>query len=326
VKAVICKRYGPPDVLQLTEVDKPIPKDNEVLIKIYSVAVTTEDPVNRMGKPFIARFMTGLMRPKKPVLGAEFAGEIEAAGKDAGQFKRGDQVFGSTGTDFGCYAEYVCMPEKGMLLKMPANMTHEEAAPVCGTLAAWNYLKDKANIQSGKKVLINGASGSVGTAAVQLARHFGAEVTGVCSTANVEFVRSLGAHRVVDYTKEDFTKAGQSYDIIFDVVGKSSFSRCKGTLTQRGIYLSTVLRLPIVLQMMRTSVFGRKKAKFSATGLRPVPERLILLKELVPLFEAGKLKSVIDRRYSLEQIVEAHRYVEQGRKRGNVVVTLEHPA
>jgi NADPH:quinone reductase-like Zn-dependent oxidoreductase len=323
MKAIVQTKYGPPEVLQLKEVEKPTPKDNEVLIRIYAAAVTTEDPLNRKGKPFIVRLATGLIRPKNPIQGAEFSGEIESVGKDVTLYKEGDQVFGSTGTSFGCYAEYVCMPEDGMLAIKPANMTYEEAAPVCGALAAWNFLRDKANIQSGQKVLINGASGSVGTAAVQLARHFGTEVTGVCSTANLELVKSLGADKVIDYSKEDFTKTGESYDIIFDAASKSSFSRCKGSLTQKGVYLSTVLRIPILLQMLWTSKIGSKKAMFSATGLRPVPERLIFLKELIKLIEAGKIKSVIDRRYLLEQIAEAHRYVETGHKKGNVVITLE---
>jgi len=322
MKAIVCTKYGPPEVLQLKEVEKPTPKDNEVLIRIYAVPVTTEDPLNRKGEPVYARVFTGLTRPKNPILGAEFAGEIEAVGKDVRQFKEGDPVLGSTGTDFGCYAEYVCMPEEGLLARKPVNVTYEEASTFFGALTAWNFLKDQANIQGGQKVLINGASGAVGTAAVQLARFFGAKVTGVCSTANLEIVRSLGANNVIDYTKEDFTKSGQTYDIIFDAAGKSSFSRCKGSLTQQGIYLSTIPTLTILLQMIWTSRIGSKKAKFSATGLRPVPVRLIFLKELVELIEAGKIESVIDRRYPFEQIAEAHRYVETGRKKGNVVLTV----
>ena len=324
MKAIVYTRYGPPDVLQLKEVEKPTPKEDEVLIRIYAVAVTTEDPLNRKGEPFVGRFATGLIKPQKNILGAEFAGEIEAVGKEVKVFKEGDQVLGTTGTSFGCYAEYICMPEDGLLTIKPANMTYEEAAPVCGALAAWNFLRDKANIRSGQKVLINGASGSVGTAAVQIAKYFGAEVTGVCSSRNLELVKSLGADKVIDYTKEDFTKTGQTYDIIFDVVGKSSFPRCKGSLKQGGIYLSAPLGLAIILQMAWTSKIGSKKAKFSATGLLPIPERRVFLKELIELIESGKLKSVIDRRYPLEQIAEAHRYVETGHKKGNVVITVAH--
>jgi NADPH:quinone reductase-like Zn-dependent oxidoreductase len=330
MKAIVCTKYGSPEVLQLKEVEKPAPKDHEVLVKNHAAAVTPEDITSRKGDPFIARFVTGLTRPKKSIQGAEFAGEIEAVGKDVKRFKAGDQVFGSTGANYGCFAEYICMAEEGFLAIKPANLTYAEAAPVCGALAAWNYLKDKANIQSGQKVLINGACGSVGTAAVQLAHYFGAEVTGVCSPANLELVKSLGADKVIDYTQEDFTESGQSYDIIFDAisvydaVSKRSFSRCIGLLRQNGVYLSFVFGLPILLQMLWTSKVGSKKAIFSATGLRPVPERLIFLKELIELIEAGKIKPIIDRRYPLEQIAEAHRYVEKGHKKGNVVITVEH--
>jgi NADPH:quinone reductase-like Zn-dependent oxidoreductase len=273
------------------------------------------------------RIGIGLRKPRKTILGSELAGEIESVGKDVKRFKEGDQVFGSDLSGLGAYAEYKCMPEEGVLALKPANITYEEAAPVCGALAAWNLLKNKASIRSGQKVLINGVSGSVGTAAVQIAKYFGAEVTGVCSTTNLELVKSLGADKVIDYTKEDFTQSGETYDVIYDTydtVIKNSFSHCKGSLTQRGVYLSAVPTLAILLQMLWTSKIGSKKAKFSATGLRPVAERLIFLKELIELIEAGKIKSVIDRRYPLEQIVEAHRYVEKGHKKGNVVITVEH--
>ncbi|MEN8138340.1 MAG: NAD(P)-dependent alcohol dehydrogenase [Bacteroidota bacterium] len=322
MKAVTCTKYGPPEVLQLKELEKPIPKDNEILIRIFTVAVATEDPLQRKGKPYFTRVIIGFTKPKKSILGTEFAGEIEAVGKDVKQFKIGDRIFGSTGSNFGCYAEYVCISEAGLLSIKPPNITNEEATPVCSALTAWNFLKVKANIRSGQKILINGASGSVGSAAVQIAKVFGMEVTGVCSTANLEMVKSLGADRVIDYTNEDFIKNGLTYDVIFDVAGKSSFSKCKNSLKQRGIYLNPVLTLSILFQMFWTTMFNSKKVKFSATGLRPLPERLANLKDLIKLFETGKLKTFIDKSYKLEQIVEAHRYVESGHKRGNVVINV----
>ncbi len=325
MKAIVYTKYGPPDVLQLKEVAKPTPKDNEVLIKIHAASVTPVDCSFRSADLFISRFFTGILKPKKTILGTELAGEIEAVGKDVKLFKKGDQVFAATDTSFGAHAEYKCLAEDGALALKPTNMTYDEVTPVpYGGLTALPFLRDKANIQSGQKVLINGASGSVGTFAVQLAKHFGTEVTGVCSTPNVELVKSLGADKVIDYTKEDFTKNGQTYDIIFDTVGKSSFSRCKGSLTKKGVYLLTTFSLAIFPQALWTSKIGSKKAMFMATGLRPHREKikdLLFLKELI---EAGKIKSVIDRRYPLEETAEAHRHVETGRKKGNVVITLDH--
>jgi NADPH:quinone reductase-like Zn-dependent oxidoreductase len=324
MKAIVCTKYGPPEVLQLQELEKPVPKDNEVLIRICATTATTADSMMRKGPSFVGRIFTGLTKPKNAVPGTEMAGEIEAVGQKVRRFKTGDQVFGSTGLDSGCYAEYICLPEDAALAPKPANMTYEEAAAVIeGALTALPFLRDKGKIQRGHKVLVNGASGSVGSAAVQLAKVFGAEVTGVCGTANLELVKSLGADKVIDYTQADFTASGETYDIIFDAVGKSSFSRSKGTLTQNGVYLSTVLAPSILLQMLRTSIIGSKKAVLTLTGMRAADEKardLLFIKELV---EAGKFKSVIDRRYPLEQISEAHRYVDTGHKAGNVVITVE---
>ncbi|MFX0167460.1 MAG: NAD(P)-dependent alcohol dehydrogenase [Candidatus Hodarchaeota archaeon] len=317
MKAAVYTKYGPPEVLQVKEVEKPTPEDNEVLIRVYATTVTLYDCWGRActGPPgfgFLIRLSSGVRKPKRPILGTEFAGEIESVGKDVNLFKKGDEVFGFTGMNLGANAEYLCMPEDGALAKKPTNMTYEEAAAIpYGGLTALYFLR-KGKIQSGQKVLIFGASGGVGTFAVQLAKYYGTEVTGVCSTPKIELVRSLGADKVIDYTKEDFTKSGEIYDIIFDTIGKSPFSASKRSLKKEGFYIFATFGLGRAFKV----AFNKK----AISGLvEEKAEDLIFLRELI---EAGKLRAVIDKRYPLEQIAEAHRYVESGQKKGQVVITL----
>ncbi len=321
MKAIVCTKYGPPEGLQLKEVEKPVPKDNEVLIKIHATTVNRTDDATLRAKPFFARFITGLIRPKKTILGTEFAGEIEAAGKDVTSFKAGDKVFGFSENDFGAHAEYMIMPEEGSLTTMPANMTYEEAAPCTeGAHYAYNFVK-KVNIKSGQKILVNGATGAIGSAAVQLLKYFGVNVTAVCNTKDFELVKSLGANKVIDYTKEDFTKDDQDYSFVFDAVGKSTFAKCKPLLQPDGVYISSELG-PMAQNLffaLITPIIGNKKVIF------PLPTdcrgSVLLIKKLI---EEGKFKAVIDRKYPLEQIIEAYKYVETGQKTGNVVITVEH--
>jgi NADPH:quinone reductase-like Zn-dependent oxidoreductase len=320
MRAVVCTEYGSPDVLQLKEVETPTPGDNEILIRIRATVVTTVACKTLKGEPFVARFVTGLRKPRTTILGFELAGEIESIGKDVTRFKVGDQVFGATTLKLGAYAEYICLPEDGPVALKPANMTYEEAVAIVeGGLTALPCLRDHAQIQSGQCVLINGASGSTGTAAVQLAKQLGAEVTGVCSTKNLDLVKSLGADKVIDYTKVDFTSNEQTYDVIFDIAGKSSFSHCKSSLKQGGIYITDKPTLAIVPQILRIHV---KRTAIALTGMRPASQKIKDLDTLRELIEAGKLKPIIDRCYPLEQITEAYRYVEKGRKQGNVVISV----
>ena len=326
MKAILHTKYGPTDELQLKEIDIPVPSDNEVLIKIHATTVTSTD-CNVRNFTFVpgifqlpARlFMFGVFKPRINILGIDLAGVIEAVGKDVKRFKEGDQVFGTPGMTFGAHAEYTCVPEDAVLTIKPANMAWEEAAPIfLGASTALFYLRDKGNIQAGHKILIYGASGAIGTYAVQLAKYFGAEVTGVCSTTNLEMVKSLGADKVIDYTQEDYTRSGETYDLILDTVGKTSFSRCRKSLKQKGIFLPVVMDLTELVQILWTSMTDGKKVKGGVAG--ESVEDLNFFKELI---EAEKLKPVIDRCYPLEKTAEAFRYVEKGHKKGNVVITVD---
>lgn len=324
MKAIVYERYGSPDVLELKEVAKPIPKDNEVLIKVLATTVTAGDWRARslilpLGFGAIARLVFGIFKPRQPILGTELAGEIELVGKGVKKFKAGDQVFAFSGARMGCHAEYKCMPENGNVALKPPNLTYDQAAALSsGGTTALAFFR-KAKLQRGEKVLINGASGAVGTAAIQLARHFGAEVTATCSAANAELVRSLGAAHVIDYTKEDFTKNGQTYDIIVDTAGTAPFSRSEGSLKERGRLLRVLSGLSDMFQMPWVSITRSKRL---IAG--PATARAADLGFLAELANAGEFKPVIDRSYPFEQITMAHSYVDSGRKKGNVVITLAH--
>jgi len=318
MKAVVCDRYGPPDILRITEVPRPVPGPDEVLIKIRATTVNRSDCAFRAGIPRpYARLFTGLRRPRHQILGSELSGEVEAIGPAVTGFKPGDAVFGIKAWKFGAHAEYVCMREGASLAHKPAGASFEEAAAVCdGVILALMGLR-RADIRKGRSILIYGASGSIGTAAVQLSRHYGADVTAVCTTKNLELMQSLGADQVIDYTKEDFTENGQTYDVIFDAVGKHSFRRSKSSLNPGGIYLATDHLQNMVLALW-TPRFGDKKVVF------PIPPRytqqdVVFLKGLM---EAGKYRAVIDRRYPLDDVIEATRYVETEQKTGNVVLTV----
>jgi len=316
MRAVVHDRYGGPDVLRVEEVERPIPKEDEVLVKIHATTVNRTDCGTRAAEPFISRFFTGLRRPKRRILGSELAGEVEAVGAAVSQFEVGDRVFGMRA---GAHAEFVCVREDRSLAHKPAGMSFGEAAAVCdGAIIALACLR-KADLRKGRSILIYGASGSIGTAAVQLAKYFDADVTAVCNTKNVELVRSLGANRVIDYTQEDFTQSDETYDVIFDAVGKHSFRRCRGSLKPAGIYIETDLgflwHVPVLALVTRR--LGDKRVTL------PIPkytkEDVLFLKELI---EAGRYRAVVDRSYPLEQVVEATRYVERGQKTGNVVLTV----
>jgi NADPH:quinone reductase-like Zn-dependent oxidoreductase len=326
LKAIVYQRYGSPDVIELSEVAKPVPKDNEVLIKVRATTVTSGDWRARSlnmpaGFGLMGRLVFGVSKPRQPILGSELAGVVESTGKDVRKFKTGDEVFAFSGSRMGAHAEYKTMPEDGAVALKPANLTFEEAAALSfGGTTALIFLR-RGKIQRGEKVLVNGASGAVGTAVVQLAKHFGAEVTGVCSTANLELVKSIGADRVIDYTKEDFTRSGETYDIIVDTAGTAPFSRCKGSLKEGGRLLQVLGTLPDLLRVPWVSLTSRKKV---IAG--PVSGSAADLRFLAGLAEAGEFRPVIDRSFAFEQMADAHRHVDTGHKRGNVVVTLASTA
>ena len=322
MRAIVYERYGPPEVLQLREVEKPTPKNTEVLIRVHATTVTSGDWRVRsltvpIGFGFISRLVLGVFRPRQPILGTELAGEIDSVGKQVKNFRVGDQVFAFSDAAMGCHAEYKCMPENGAVALKPTNLTYDEAAALSfGGTTALDFFR-RGRLQRGERVLVNGASGAVGTAAIQLARHFGADVTGVCSTANVGLVMSLGASHVIDYTEEDFTQNGETYDVILDTVGTAPFSRCKASLKEGGRLLMVLAGLPEMLRVPWASMTSRKKVIAGPAAGRPEDLRF-----LAGLAEGGEYKPVIDRRYPFEQIVEAHRYVDAGRKKGNVIITM----
>jgi NADPH:quinone reductase-like Zn-dependent oxidoreductase len=322
MKASVSKMYGTPEVFKIEDVTKPVPKENEVLVRVHAATVTGSDIMMRIGKPYVGRLFLGLRKPKTTILGFDFAGEITEIGKDVTLFNVGDKVFGGT-TTLGCYAEYTCVKEDDVITIMPENIDYQSAAPVSGSaITVMNFFNRLAKLKTGDKLLIIGASGSLGTYAVQIAKSMGAEVTGVCSTSNVKMVKELGADFVIDYTCEDFTKNGKQYDIIFDTVGKRTFSSCKNSLTEKGIYLSSVISMSLLFQMIQSSLFGKKKAKSSSTGMLSAKVRLNYLLEIKELLKTEKIKTVIDHSYPLSQMGDAHTYVEKGHKKGNIIITM----
>ncbi|MFY0688273.1 MAG: NAD(P)-dependent alcohol dehydrogenase [Cyclobacteriaceae bacterium] len=321
MKAMVAMGYGGPEVYQLQEVAKPQPKANEVLVKVMAASVTTADTMMRTGKPYIGRLFTGLGKPKRSIPGTGFAGIVEATGEHVTKYEVGDRIFGETLFNFSSNAEYLVVSEDDVVLPMADDMAFEEAANFCdGHLTSYNFLKEIHCLTSGQRVLINGASGSLGTSAIQIAKHMGAHVTAVCSARNSGLVKSLGADEVIDYQKADFTQTENQYHLIYDTVGKSDFKHCKKALTSDGVYLSPVLNFSLLGQMFWTSFFGKKKAKFEATGTNSKAKLKTLLGEVFQIYKDGKLKMVIDRQFPLEKLSDAHRYIDQGHKKGNIVI------
>lgn len=316
MKAAIYRKFGPPEVLTIQEKPKPRPKVHEILIQIHATTVEKEDPDMRR-KPGL----NGLFKPRKQILGMFLAGEIEEVGKEVTNFKQGDRIYGSAGMALGTTAEYICLPENSALVKIPDNISYNDAVSILnGGLTALPFLKEKGEIQSNQRVLINGASGSVGTMAVQIAIYFGADVTGVCSAKNLEYIKQLGVKEAIDYNQQDFTKSNQEYDIIFDTIGNRSFSECKSILSDHGIFLATVPKLGTMFQLLIRKLFGKKKVRFIAAGLRSVKKKIPDLLFLNQMFAENKLEPTIDCTYPLKDIAKAHEYVAQGHKRGSVVI------
>lgn len=323
MKAVITSRYGSPDVLEVKDVDKPTPKPNEFLVRIKASSVTAAHCAMREGKPLFGRLFLGLIKPKIKISGTDLSGEVVELGSDTNLYKAGDCIMAATDVGGGAYAEYIVLSEKDSSVKKPASVSHIEASGIMeGALTALPFLRDHANLKSGDSILINGASGSIGTAAVQLAKIMGANVTGVCSSVNTNMVKDLGADELIDYTKSDFTQTSNKYDIIFDTVGKLDFSKCKSALNPGGKFLSPVLALSVLKQVLLTKISGNKKVIFAATGLRKKEEIQKDLEYISKLLDEGKIRTIIDRAYSLDQIKDAHEYVETGHKRGNVVLEM----
>jgi NADPH:quinone reductase-like Zn-dependent oxidoreductase len=320
MRAMVQISYGPPEVIVPQEIAKPLPGDKEILIRLQAAVVGPSDCAFRKGDPFIIKWIYGLSKPKFAIGGCELAGEVEAIGEEVKHIKAGDRVLGMSNHNFGAHAEYKCLSDERPLAVIPDNITFEEAVGICdGGATALTFLRDKAKLQKGQKILIHGASGAVGIYALQIAKYYGAEVTGVCSAGNVDLVREAGADFIIDYTQEDFTKTNKVYDVVFDAVGKRSFSECKRVLTAKGMYMTTVPKLSIVIQMIWTSLFKGKRAVFATAGLMQNKANLAFLMELA---RNGTLKAVIDRRYPLELLPDAHRYVETERKKGNVIITF----
>lgn len=323
MKSVIAERYGDSKVLQVKNIEKPTPKANEVLIKISATSITAASTFMREGKPYFGRLFIGLTKPKVKTPGTDLAGVVEAVGTDVINFKQGDQVMAETGLSCGAYAEYICLSFDELIVHQPENVSSEEATGILdGACTALAFFTDQVKIKKGQKVLINGASGSIGTAAVQLAKQFGAEVTGVCSTKNKALVRDLGADNVLDYTKDELQNSSETFDVIFDTVGKLSYSKTKKNLTRDGVFLTPVLSFSALINMIFKSPFTKKKLKFAATGMRKQEQRMKDLIQVRDMLASKKLTTIIDRVYPFDQIQEAHSYVDSGRKRGNVIVLI----